>query len=254
MNQDNESDPLVSAEYRAAATERTPPTLDAVVLKNAEAAAKDTAFRRFTAFWFRPLAFVATLGLSLALLLELTQSPEFQPATSPETEFGRGEVRTSTADPAAAIMGITSDDPKVADSPINRAAPTRSKNSETDTKRPQELQPAAASADFAGMIEASSKQMREQESITEVTTQSLKQSRPTPKELVGSALTLSGSAIVMEGFARACTERQISVPATWWQCILDLEHDGRHEEATAELDLFSEAHPDFDAPMILPSQ
>jgi len=254
MNQDKESDPLVSAEYRAAATERTPPTLDAVVLKNAEAAAKDTAFRRFTTFWFRPLAFVATLGLSLALLLELTQSPEFQPATSPETKFGRSEVRTTTADPAAAIMGITSDDPNVADSPINRAAPTRSKNSETDTHRPQELQPAAASADFAEMIEASSKQMREQESITEITTQSLKQSRPTPKEPLGSALALSGSAIVMEGFARACTEQQISVPATWWQCISDLEQDGRHEEAKAELDLFSEAHPDFEAPIILPSQ
>lgn len=254
MNQDNESDPLVSAEYRAAATERTPPTLDAVVLKNAEAAAKDTAFRRFTAFWFRPLAFVAALGLSLALLLELTQSPEFQPATSPETEFGRSEVRTTTADPAAAIMGITSDDPNVADSPINRAAPTRSKNSETDTHRPQELQPAAASADFAEMIEASSKQMREQEAITEITTQSLKQSRPTPKEPLGSALALSGSAIVMEGFARACTEQQISVPATWWQCISDLEQDGRHEEAKAELDQFSEAHPDFEAPIILPSQ
>ena len=62
MNQHNESDPLVSAEYRAAATERTPPALNALVLKNAEAAAKDTAFRRFTANWFRPLAFVATLG------------------------------------------------------------------------------------------------------------------------------------------------------------------------------------------------
>ena len=254
MNQDNESDPLVSAEYRAAATERTPPTLDAVVLKNAKAAAKDTAFRRFTAFWFRPLAFVATLGLSLALLLELTQSPEFQPATSPETEFGRSEVRTTTADPAVAIMGITDEDPNVADSPNNRAAPTRSKNSDIDAHRPQELQPAAASADFAEMIEASSKQMREQESITEITTQSLKQSRPTPKEPVGSALALSGSAIVMEGFARACTEQQISVPATWWQCISDLEQDGRNEEAKAELDLFSEAHPDFEAPIILPSQ
>jgi hypothetical protein len=254
MNHDNESDPLVSAEYRAAATERTPTALDAVVLKNAEAAAKDTAFRRFTTFWFRPLAFVATLGLSLALLLELNQTPEFQPVTSPESEFGRSEVRTTVADPAPAIMGITSEAPSISDSPANRAAPTQSKNSDIDANRPQEPEPATASADFAEMIEASSRQMREQESVTEVTTQPLKQSRPAAKESVGGALALTGSAIVMEGFARACTKEQISKPATWWQCISDLQQDGRHDEAKAELDLFNEANPDFEAPVILPSQ
>jgi len=254
MNHDNDSDPLVSAEYRAAATERTPTALDAVVLKNAEAAAKDTAFRRFTAFWFRPLAFVATLGLSLALLLELNQSPEFQPVTSPESEFGRSEVHTTVADPAPATIGITSEVPSVSDSPVNRAAATQSKNSVIDATRPQELEPAAVSADFAEMIEASSRQMREQESVTEVTTQPLKQSRPVAKESVGGALALTGPAIVMEGFARACTEEQISKPATWWQCISDLQQDGRHDEAKAELDLFNEANPDIEAPVILPSQ
>lgn len=254
MNQHNESDPLVSAEYRAAATERTPPALDALVLKNAEAAAKDTAFRRFTAFWFRPLAFVATLGLSLALLLELNQSPEFQPVTSPETEFGRSEVPTPVADPVPSMMDLTSKAPGVADSPINRAAPSQSKNTNIDADQPQEPEPAAASADFAEMIEASSKQMREQESVTEITTQSLKQSRPTARKPVGGTLALTGSAIVMEAVARSCTEEQISVATTWWQCISDLEEDGRHDEAKAELDLFNEANPDFEAPLILPSQ
>lgn len=254
MNQHNESDPLVSAEYRATATECTPPALDALVLKNAEAAAKDTALRHFTAFWFRPLAFVATLGLSLALLLELSQSPEFQPATSPETEFGRSEVQTTVTDPAPAMMSITSEAPGVADSPINRAAPAQSKNSNIDADPPQEPEPAPASADFAEMIEASSKQMREQESVTEITTQSLKQSRPTAREPVGGALALTGSAIVMEAVARSCTEEQISVATTWWQCISDLEEDGRQEEAKAELDLFNEANPDFEAPVIVPSR
>ena len=254
MNQHNESDPLVSAEYRATATERTPPALDALVLKNAEAAAKDTAFRRFTAFWFRPLAFVATLGLSLALLLELNQSAVFQPVASPETEFGRSEVQKTVTDPAPAMMGVTSEAPGVADSPINRAAPAQSKNSNIDADPPQELEPEPASADFAEMIEASSKQMREQESVTEITTQSLKQSRPTAREPVGGALALTGSAIVMEAVARSCTEEQISVATTWWQCISDLEEDGRHEEAKAELDLFNEANPDFEAPVIVPSR
>ena len=69
-----ETDPLVSAEYRATATERTPAVLDVSVLKQASLA--PSGLRRFTAVWFRPLAFVATLTLALALVIELTSMPE----------------------------------------------------------------------------------------------------------------------------------------------------------------------------------
>jgi hypothetical protein len=34
----------------------------------------------------------------------------------------------------------------------------------------------------------------------------------------------------------------------------EAEEDGRHSEANAELDLFNQANPDFEAPEIDPSQ
>lgn len=268
MNQDtennrpgDESDPLVSASYRATATERTPPALDAAVLKKAEAAPRDIGLRRFTAFWFRPLAFVATLGLSLALLLELNRSPESQSIATPDIEFGHSKAQSKLADPPPAVIGVTSEDDRT-DSPTNMSGPTRSKNPIVETGR-LESAPAPAtdpvgtvetSADFAEMIEASSMQIQKQQRVAEITTQGLAQTRPEEKEQVREVAAFRASAFMLEEAARACTNEQISVPATWWQCISDLEEDGRHDEAKAELELFNKANPDFEAPVFLPSQ
>jgi hypothetical protein len=95
------NDPLVSAEYRAAATERTPPELDGVVLEKARATAGSVGLRRFTAYWFRPVAFVATLALSLALILELTRTADQQGVDSPEPGAGRRQSEKFEVDPNA---------------------------------------------------------------------------------------------------------------------------------------------------------
>ncbi len=211
MNQDtennrpgDESDPLVSASYRATATERTPPELDAAVLKKAEAAPNDTGLRRFTAFWFRPLAFVATLGLSLALLLELNRSPESQSIATPDIEFEHSKAQSKLADPPPAVIGVTSEDDRT-DSPTNMSGPTRSKNPIVETGR-LESAPAPAtdpvgtvdtSADFAEMIEASSKQIQEQQRVAEFTTQGLEQTRPQEKEQVREVAAFRASAFML---------------------------------------------------------
>ena len=290
MNQDSEnklpgdeSDPMVSAEYRTTATERTPPALDAVVLKKAKAAAEDSGLRGFTAFWFRPLAFVATLGLSLALILELTGSLDLQSVKSTEPEIGRRQPETTVADPIPAVIGITSDVRRSADSPAGKAqsvrplAPAQAVNPSYETSRQQRLEttpsaandieaaqaPASAdapvtdehtSADFADMIEASSKQMQEQDRMTDNAIQGLKQIRADDKVPVEEVAAFRASAYLLNEAARPCTDEQLAVPVTWWQCISDLDEAGRHDEAKAEMDRFNRAHPDFKAPEILPSQ
>ena len=65
----------VSAEYRAMATESVPEWLDKKVLRNAATVTSNTAFAAIFSRWLRPLVFVATAGLSLALILELSQVP-----------------------------------------------------------------------------------------------------------------------------------------------------------------------------------
>lgn len=66
-------DPEVSASYREIAREQTPEALNAAVLRQAAASvagAKSTSVR-----WLRPMAWAATIGLSLALVLELSNVP-----------------------------------------------------------------------------------------------------------------------------------------------------------------------------------
>ena len=277
-----ESDPMVSAEYRATATERTPPALDAAVLKKAEAAARESGLQVFTAFWFRPLAFVATLGLALALMLELTRM-ETLPVLDPNFGAGRQETESQPAVPSNnADIGTTDVHFKL-DSPAGKqqsAVPPAS-GQETppnvESGRRQRLEPGTAltieikasevsdsasapagdvrvSADFAEMIEASSKHMPQNDIATETVIQNLSRTS-VPEDFKAenfSAYRTPAAATIAT--TRPCTEEQTASSVTWWQCISNLREAGRHDEARAEMDLFNKVHPDFRAPEILPSQ
>ncbi len=64
-------DPRVSTHYALLADEAAPPELDRIVLQNASSAVR-TEGRKFPFMaWLRPAAFVATAGLSFALVLDL---------------------------------------------------------------------------------------------------------------------------------------------------------------------------------------
>lgn len=69
-----ETDDEVSAAYRAVAGESAPPHLDRQVLRQAKAAAGSRWFEKYSFSFFRPAAFVATLGLSLAIVLQISDA------------------------------------------------------------------------------------------------------------------------------------------------------------------------------------
>ncbi|MGB5490972.1 MAG: hypothetical protein WBM76_09130, partial [Woeseiaceae bacterium] len=68
-----EMDTLVSKTYKALATERTPDHLNEKVMAMAARESRTRYAQART--WVRPLAWAATIGLSLAIVLELTQLP-----------------------------------------------------------------------------------------------------------------------------------------------------------------------------------
>ena len=72
--QTDNSDPRVSDAYRALADERTPDHLDEAVMRMA-AKANRTPYAAARA-WMRPAAWAAIIGLSLAIVLELTLLPQ----------------------------------------------------------------------------------------------------------------------------------------------------------------------------------
>jgi len=69
-----ETDKEVSAAYRAVAGESAPPHLDQQVLRQAKDAAGSRWFEKYSFTFFRPVAFVATLGLILAIVLQISDT------------------------------------------------------------------------------------------------------------------------------------------------------------------------------------
>jgi hypothetical protein len=91
---DARADALVSQAYRDLADERTPEHLDRTILRAAAKAARPR-YSRFIA-WTRPMAWAATVMLSVALVLEVTNSPSPGVVSFDET-IGTFEVQSPEA-------------------------------------------------------------------------------------------------------------------------------------------------------------
>ena len=74
---DGVADPLVSRTYRESAAERTPPALDQAVLRKARR--QGTSHYSRSVLWLRPMAWAATVGLCLAIVVELANLPQVDP-------------------------------------------------------------------------------------------------------------------------------------------------------------------------------
>jgi hypothetical protein len=92
---DARADALVSQAYRDLADERTPEHLDRTILRAAAKAARPR-YSRFIA-WTRPMAWAATVMLSVALVLEVTNSPSPGVVSFDET-IGTFEVQSPEPD------------------------------------------------------------------------------------------------------------------------------------------------------------
>ncbi|MBT8080636.1 MAG: hypothetical protein KJO31_18795 [Gammaproteobacteria bacterium] len=91
-----DGDPAVSGAYRRLATERAPDHLDRAVLREAALAATSKRALRFG--WLRPFAFVATVGLSLAFVLQITDSPQPNGGAEPTMPAGDADLPATLMD------------------------------------------------------------------------------------------------------------------------------------------------------------
>lgn len=80
MNEQDKSanDALVSATYRELADERTPPHLDQRILDMAADAAGSRPRRGLLSGWMQPMAWAATIGLTVAIVIEINQIDEIR--------------------------------------------------------------------------------------------------------------------------------------------------------------------------------
>lgn len=94
-HENGDRDDLVSETYRELPAERAPEHLNQSILKMAsEDTKRSGASRFFYSGWMKPVAWAATIGLSLAIVLELTQMPM---TDLPTNTIPRSQTPSATA-------------------------------------------------------------------------------------------------------------------------------------------------------------
>ena len=216
-NRDETVDPRVSAAYRELADERTPGHLDHAIL-NAARSAAGPKWNKAVA-WLRPAAWVATIGVCLAIVIEIALLPEQEPA------------------------GLA---------PVSEDALPATATKRRETAAPQAAEPAAARPAqklTRGVSEERQGRADEAEALNRI--QDMDAQGPVVKDETGPLLLQSAPAPASAqdlATERYCDESQTADPNTWLACILELERQGLLDAARLERDLLTRAFPPPELP------
>jgi hypothetical protein len=231
MKTDDPGDPRVSAAYRELADERTPEHLDHVILNAARGAARPRWNKALA--WLRPAAWVATIGVCLAIVIEISLLPEQEqlefdsqiqeatPAAAPATEMKRLEKSRPQSTGAQKVQQLqkpgsveASDLPRRADDSDAGTVPTIRES---------------------GLEEAETRVR--QQSISDVQS-------PASLQRTAPAANLAREVAA----ERYCSEEETADPNTWLDCILELERQGHLDAARLERERLAEAFPPPELP------
>lgn len=259
MNHDNDSyardgDPQVSAAYRELADERSPEKLDTTVLAQAAAAGAGRNVLRGFSAWFRPLAFVATAFLSLALILEFSQMNETQvPRMPAANETGGIAPRQDKAEALPDVPDSESRDSDVAvretslEPTSNLAAEAvpsaDSPATEIRPAVPAQGREAAAASDLEAAATTAGSRLQ-QVNMQAGRLRSEEQSAA-PAAAYSTAVEPSPG-VRDEG--RSCSVEASRNADAWWACIESLRRAGNVDDANAEVALLQAVFPDFAMP------
>ncbi len=256
MNQDNDGhegmdvDPQVSAHYEKFADEKTPADLDRAVMHEARRAVRaDNRGGSFGA-WFRPVAFMTTVGLSLAIILDLNDAGFFSPPADMSFETAPpGPVKVpdeSAADAASRNL------PQMTVSEVMRQKKSAAAQSPAVDAPDNSSNDAGVSKSRAAVVNdaftAEIKDAEQRVEKTEAAVEANLQSRP------GSAVQFTApqatiateSHLVVEPVA--CSNEQKSAVEEWWKCIETLRKSGLAAAADLELERLREDFPEFEPP------
>jgi len=203
----NHNDPRVSEAYQGLAKEGTPPELDRRIL--AMAAGKSRSRYGMARAWVRPVAWAATIGLSLAIVLEISQ---LKYETTPQLDADNVETLEEALIP---------DDAPAREDDDNRTRRESAKRSDA---------PAPVQLSVPAEEQARSRSGSDPASAAAVEALSL-----------GAATTLEKKEQV-----RYCDPDLRSSAETWYTCIEDLRAQGRDDDANSEFLLLLAEFPDFE--------
>ncbi len=256
MNQDNDKleamdvDPQVSAHYEKFADEKTPADLDQAVLHEARRAVRaDNRSGSFGA-WFRPVAFMTTVGLSLAIILDLNDAGYFSsPADMSFETAPPGPVKVpdeSAADAASRNL------PQMTVSEVMRQKKSAAAQSPAVDAPDNSSNDAGVSKSRTAVVnDAFTAEIKDAEQTVEKTEAAVDanlQSRPgsAVQFTVPRATIATESHFVVEPVG--CSNEQKSAVEEWWQCIEKLRKSGLAAAADLELERLRKDFPEFEPP------
>jgi hypothetical protein len=238
-----DTDAGVTQAYRDTKGERAPEALNRSILDQAAKAARPRYSRIRS--WTRPMAWAATAMLSVAIVLQLTQTP------TPD-EIGV-DVRTIEIVPPADMPAERVEEPAGA---LRKTEALRSTTKEVRQREQQskamtaeqglaEQEPAARAlisqdqANFAA--EERTFELKDQDMLQRADDMARLREGDTQEAVVTGA----ASAAYVPG---RCDETATAMPETWLQCITSLQEAGLTDAADEERKLLAAAFPDFDTP------
>lgn len=271
-------DRLVSATYRELSNESPSDAIDQAILRQAAVAAKPKYLRSMS--WMRPVAWAATIALCFAIALEVTRVPQPEPdiidaATNgidsqrnfnrqrkdeKAAEFPSAEDRKSKDENAIdnrveaelqdTLSGVAKSDLVTGrDANIAPAAKSPERVSQTEVKRASEQlsSPDDSSKSSAPSVAdeftiEDSDMMHDAEDIARSQSGNNKEAAAAPR-----TRSLSAAAYNFEA-DQPCDKEATATPATWIECIEELEKAGRNDAADRQRELLKLAFPEFELP------
>ena len=231
----NNNDPRVSEVYRDVSRDITPPELDRRILSMA--AADERTKYWIPRVWIRPVAWAATIALSLAFVLEMSEVgdspvPQAEPLATELLEErvmldadavkskdeAAGRQRLNKRSEAPAPMKLAP--------PVTQPAPAEARSD----------LPAAGNASVSLEMEADD-------------TSLLREAEDQARMQTGPARAVGVFAEEKEQ-ANDCGDDARAAPESWYECVKALRDAGNSAAAQRELDLLLAEYPEFREPIL----
>ncbi len=261
---DRLDDPQLSDAYRDLAVETTPEHLDRAILKQAASAATRSGYARAMG-WTRPLAWAATVALTLFVTLQLTEAPTVMETS----DFTAAPAQADAMD--AQKVEATADDVDDAalfDAPMPQSPPAEQRQSVQKSADTVVLEESvvvtgaapASRASVAESFEADGQLLERAEETANLQSGSVKPAEPEDlmnrRIMEGQQPMIStDSAAEISAFAAApaselegieCPEALRETAEQWLECIGNLVELGQSQAAADELEAFKAAFPEVD--------
>ena len=214
----------VSDAYRDIASQTTRPEIDEQVLKLAATGMRSRY--GLARAWVRPLAWAATIALSVAVVLELTQDV-VAPGAVIQEEALNERVATD-----ADLMQATD----ATNVPQNAAK-------RMPDARPEAASPAPLSAGDLAPLREAEEQARMRSADAPTDSPPVAVAEPPASASAEKARSLVASDAAFPGW---CDAEARATADSWHACIEDLREEERLDEAEQELEAFNLAFPDFE--------